>query len=54
MTIMNYSELIQTVLAKYTETHLSDRTEIQLIFDNQRNHYLVIHIIIDKNPIIIL
>jgi hypothetical protein len=41
---MNYSELVQTVLAKYTETHLSDGTEIQLIFDSQRNHYLVIHI----------
>ena len=41
---MNYPELVQTVLARYTESHLPKGTEIQLIFDNQKNHYLVIHL----------
>ena len=41
---MNYAELVQTVLARHTESHLAKGTEIQLIFDNQKNHYLVIHL----------
>ncbi|MBE9057448.1 XisI protein [Sphaerospermopsis sp. LEGE 08334] len=41
---MNYSELVQTVLARHTESHLAKGTELQLIFDNQRDHYLVIHL----------
>ena len=41
---MNYPELVQTVLARHTESHLAKGTEIQLIFDNQKNHYLVIHL----------
>jgi hypothetical protein len=41
---MNYPELVQTVLARHTESHLAKGTELQLIFDNQRDHYLVIHL----------
>lgn len=44
METMNYPELVQTVLARHTESHLPKGTELQLIFDNQRNHYLVIHL----------
>jgi hypothetical protein len=36
---MNYSELVKTVLAKYTENHLAKVTELQLILCHPRNHY---------------
>ena len=33
---INYPELVQTVLARHTESHLAKGTEIQLIFDDQK------------------
>jgi hypothetical protein len=39
-----YPELVQQVLATHTEGHCSEGTEIELIFDIQRNRYLVVHI----------
>ncbi|HYW19878.1 MAG TPA: XisI protein [Nodularia sp. (in: cyanobacteria)] len=41
---MNYSELVQTVLERHTENHFSEGTEKELIFDCQRNRYLVVHV----------
>ncbi|MBD2518632.1 XisI protein [Nostoc sp. FACHB-973] len=41
---MNYSELVQTVLEKHTANHLSEDTEKELIFDCQRNRYLLVHV----------
>ncbi|OYE03919.1 XisI protein [Nostoc sp. 'Peltigera membranacea cyanobiont' 232] len=44
MEAMNYSELVQTVLGRHTENHLSEGTEKELIFDCQRNRYLLVHV----------
>lgn len=41
---MNYPELVKTVLARYTENHRSEGTEKELIFDSERNSYLVVHV----------
>lgn len=41
---MNYSELIKTILVGHTENHLSEDTEKELIFDCQRNRYLLVHV----------
>lgn len=41
---MNYSELVQTVLGRHTENHFYEGTEKELIFDCQRNRYLVVHV----------
>ncbi|WP_168633129.1 XisI protein [Dolichospermum sp. UHCC 0260] len=41
---LDYPELVQQVLATHTDGHWSEGTEIELIFDIQRNRYLVIHI----------
>lgn len=41
---MNYSELVQTVLERHTENHLSEDTEKELIFDCQTNRYLLVHL----------
>ncbi|MTJ17756.1 hypothetical protein FJR09_04430 [Dolichospermum sp. UHCC 0406] len=41
---LDYPELVQQVLATHTDGHCSEGTEIELIFDIQRNRYLVIHI----------
>ncbi|MCC5669774.1 XisI protein [Nostoc sp. CHAB 5784] len=41
---MNYPELVKTVLGRHTENHLSEETEKKLIFDCERNSYLVVHL----------
>ena len=41
---MNYPELVKTVLARHTENHRSEGTEKELIFDSERNSYLVVHV----------
>ncbi|MDJ1171141.1 XisI protein [Roseofilum sp. BLCC_M154] len=41
---INYSEIVQTVLQKHTVNHLSDGTEKQLIFDVQRDRYLLVYL----------
>ena len=41
---MNYPELVKTVLARHTENHRSEGTEKELIFDCERNSYLVVHV----------
>jgi hypothetical protein len=41
---MNYPELVKTVLARHTESHRSEVTEKELIFDCERNSYLVVHV----------
>jgi hypothetical protein len=41
---MNYPELVKTVLARHTENHASQGTEKELIFDCERNSYLVVHV----------
>ena len=41
---MNYPELVKTVLARHTENHRSEETEKELIFDSERNSYLVVHV----------
>lgn len=41
---INYSELVQTVLGRHIENHLSEGTEKELIFDCERNRYLVVYV----------
>jgi hypothetical protein len=41
---LDYPELVQQVLATHTDGHCSEGTEIEVIFDIQRNRYLVVHI----------
>ncbi|MBS3027625.1 MAG: XisI protein [Dolichospermum sp. DET50] len=41
---LDYPELVQQVLGTHTDGHCSEGTEIELIFDIQRNRYLVVHI----------
>ncbi|MEH2248363.1 XisI protein [Nostoc sp.] len=41
---MNYSELVQTVLERHTENHLFEDTDKELIFNFQRNHYILVHV----------
>ncbi|MDZ8104448.1 MAG: XisI protein [Nostoc sp. DedQUE12a] len=41
---INYRELVQTILKRHSIHHSNDDTEIQLIFDTDRDHYQVIHL----------
>ncbi|MBD2612837.1 MAG: XisI protein [Nostoc sp. GBBB01] len=41
---INYRELVQTILKGHSIHHSNDNTEVQLIFDTQRDHYQVIHL----------
>ncbi|MEA5563848.1 XisI protein [Anabaena sp. UHCC 0399] len=41
---MNYPELVKTVLGRHIENHSSEGTEKELIFDCERNSYLVVHL----------
>ena len=41
---MNYPESVKTVLARHTKNHASKGTEKELIFDCERNSYLVVHV----------
>ncbi|MFN6526870.1 XisI protein [Nostoc sp. ChiSLP03a] len=41
---INYRELVQTILKRHSIHHSNDDTEVQLIFDTERNHYQVLHL----------
>jgi len=41
---INYRELVQTILKRHSIHHSNDDTEVQLIFDTDRDHYQVIHL----------
>ncbi|MDZ8262810.1 XisI protein [Nostoc sp. ChiQUE01b] len=41
---INYGELVQTILKRHSIHHSNDDTEVQLIFDTERDHYQVIHL----------
>jgi XisI protein len=41
---INYRELVQTILKRHSIHHSNDDTEVQLIFDPERDHYQVIHL----------
>ena len=41
---MNYREIVQKILAGHLENHHDRHTEVQLIFDTERDHYQVVHI----------
>lgn len=41
---MNYRDLVQEILKGHSENHLNVNTEVQLIFDTERDHYQVIHL----------
>ena len=41
---MNYRELVQTILKSHSENHLDNYTEVQLLFDTERDHYQVVHL----------
>jgi hypothetical protein len=41
---LNYRELIQTILKAHSDNHLDNDTEVQLIFDTERDRYQVIHL----------
>lgn len=41
---INYRELVQKILAFHSENHRDSDTEVQLIFDTERDRYLVLHL----------
>jgi hypothetical protein len=41
---INYRELVQTILKSHSIHHSNDNTEVQLIFDSERDHYQVLHL----------
>jgi len=41
---MNYRDLVQAILKNHSENHLSTDTEVQLIFDTERDHYQVLYL----------
>lgn len=41
---LDYRELLQTILKTHSDNHLDNDTEVQLIFDTERDHYQVIHL----------
>jgi len=42
--VLNYRELVKIVLKKHLENHLDIETEVQVIFDTERDHYQVVHL----------
>jgi hypothetical protein len=41
---INYRELVKTILTQHSGNDLDDRTEVQLLFDTEREHYQVVHL----------
>lgn len=41
---INYRELVQRILAGHAGNDLDTQTEVQLLFDIERDHYQVIHL----------
>ncbi|HBE19247.1 MAG TPA: XisI protein [Cyanobacteria bacterium UBA11149] len=41
---INYSEVVQTVIKGHGRNCLNNNTEVQLIFDTERNRYQLLHI----------
>ncbi|MCC3569803.1 MAG: XisI protein [Oscillatoriales cyanobacterium] len=41
---VNYKELIQTILTQHSGNDLDTETEVQLLFDTERDHYHVVHL----------
>jgi XisI protein len=41
---INYRELIQTILTQHSRNDLDTETEVQLLFDTERDHYHVVHL----------
>ncbi|WP_414518537.1 element excision factor XisI family protein [Nostoc sp. PCC 9305] len=41
---INYRELVQTILKRHSIHHSNNDTEVQLIFDTERDHYQVLHL----------
>ncbi len=45
---LNYRELVQSILKSHSDNHLDNDTEVQLIFDIERDHYQVVHLCWDE------
>lgn len=41
---INYGELVQTILSQHSGNDLDTETEVQLVFDTEREHYQVLHL----------
>jgi hypothetical protein len=41
---VNYREVIETILTNHSGNDLETQTEVQLLFDREREHYQVIHL----------
>jgi len=41
---INYRELVQAILTQHSGNDLDDRTEVQLLFDPERDHYQAVHL----------
>jgi hypothetical protein len=41
---LNYKEVVQTILKNHVRNHSNSQTEVQLIFDTERDRYQVINI----------
>lgn len=41
---VNHREVIETILTNHSGNDLETQTEVQLIFDREREHYQVIHL----------
>jgi hypothetical protein len=41
---VNYAQIIQQVLTSHCINHAEDDSELQLIFDEKRHHYQLIHL----------
>jgi len=44
MEIINYGNLVQTILSQHSGNDLDTETEVQLLFDTKREHYQVLHL----------
>ncbi len=41
---INYKELVETILSHHSGNDLDSDTEVQLLFDREREHYQVVHL----------
>lgn len=41
---MKYQDIIQTIVSRHSVHHSNGNTEVQLVFDTNRNQYLLLHL----------
>jgi hypothetical protein len=41
---INYPDLVQEILKEHSANDLENETEVQLIFDTESNHFMVMHL----------